>query len=374
MKNDPRSLARLTDEQVLQKVKALAALEREATAQLMASLAELDVRRLYLREGFSSLFSYCTEALHLSEHAAYNRIEVARAARRWPVILQMINDGTVTLTVVRLLVPSLTDDNHRQLLDAATHKSKREVEQMIAALHPQPPVPSIVRQLPTPNLVTPCASVLDCAEPATVATSVPPRGPQPGLAPVPLWRPALIAPLAPERFKVQMTVSRETHDKLRRVQDLLRHQVPDGDPAVVFDRALTLLLQDLERKKLADTRRPRPACASTPASRHVPAAVTARRSGSATRGNAHSSETREGAPSVASSNSITSFPLLTVARPRPTTFSFGAGRTTCTRRSGTSAPGSFEKSRSATTRSGTSGRLMLNNSRSGRGRPPLRQN
>ena len=241
----------------------------------MASLAELDVRRLYLREGFSSLLSYCTETLHLSEHAAYNRIEVARAARRWPVILQMINDGPVTLTVVRLLVPSLTDDNHRQLLDAATHKSKRGVEQMIAALHPQPPVPAIIRKLPAPNPPAPCASVLDCAEPATVATSVPPRGPQPGLAsvPLPLRRPALIAPLAPERFKVQMTVSRETHDKVRRVQDLLRHQVPDGDPAVVFDRALTLLLQDLERKKLADTRRPRPACASTPASRHVPAAV-----------------------------------------------------------------------------------------------------
>jgi hypothetical protein len=82
-----------------------------------------------------------------------------------------------------------------------------------------------------------------------------------------------VAPLAPERYKVQMTVSRETHDKLRRVQDLLRHQVPDGDPAVVFDRALTLLLQDLERKKLADVRGPRPARASTPVSRHVPAAV-----------------------------------------------------------------------------------------------------
>ena len=90
---------------------------------------------------------------------------------------------------------------------------------------------------------------------------------------MPQRRPAVIAPLAPERFKVQMTVSRETHDKLRRVQDLLRHQVPDGDPAVVFDRALTLLLQDLERKKLAAARRPRPAHASAPGSRHVPAAV-----------------------------------------------------------------------------------------------------
>jgi len=72
---------------------------------------------------------------------------------------------------------------------------------------------------------------------------------------------------------MQITISRETHDKLRRVQDLLRHQLPDGDPAAVFDRALTLLLEDLERKKLAQTNRPRPARAATPGSRHVPAAV-----------------------------------------------------------------------------------------------------
>jgi HNH endonuclease len=275
MKNDPRSLAGLTDEQLLLKVKALAAREREATAQLLASLAELDVRRLYLAEGFSSLFSYCTEGLHLSEHAAYNRIEVARATRKWPVVLQMIADGAVTLTVVRLLVPSLTDDNHRRRLDAATHKSKREVEQMVAAWHPQPPVPSIVRKLPTPGPLTRCASVLDCAEPATVATAALAAEPQPvrAVTSLPQRRPAVVAPLTPERYKIQMTVSRETHDKLRRVQDLLRHQVPDGDPAVVFDRALTLLLQDLERKKLAAAQRPRPARASAPGSRHVPAAV-----------------------------------------------------------------------------------------------------
>ena len=81
----------------------------------------------------------------------------------------MIGDGAVTLTVVRLLIPSLTDDNHRQLLDAATHKKQAQVEQLVAALHPQPPVPAIIRKLPAPGPVTRCASVPDCAEPTTVA-------------------------------------------------------------------------------------------------------------------------------------------------------------------------------------------------------------
>ena len=98
--------------------------------------------------------------------------------------------------------------------------------------------------------------------------------PEPYRAPgLPPPRPAVIAPLASDRFKVQITITRETHDKLRRVQDLLRHQVPNGDPAVVFDRALTLLLQDLERKAPALTNRPRPGRPATRGSRYVPAAV-----------------------------------------------------------------------------------------------------
>jgi len=50
-------------------VKGLAVNGRHATAQLIAFLAEMDARRLYLAEGCSSLFTYCTQVLHLSEHA-----------------------------------------------------------------------------------------------------------------------------------------------------------------------------------------------------------------------------------------------------------------------------------------------------------------
>jgi hypothetical protein len=56
---------------------------------------------------------------------------------------------------------------------------------------------------------------------------------------------------------VQLTISGETHEKLRRAQDLLRHQIPDGDLATVFDRAITLLVSELERKKCALVSRPR---------------------------------------------------------------------------------------------------------------------
>jgi hypothetical protein len=83
----------------------------------------------------------------------------------------------------------------------------------------------------------------------------------------------VIIPLAPERYRVQFTVGEATHEKLRRVQELLRREIPDGDPGTIFDRALTLLLEDVARKKLAMTSQARPAWAAGTRSRHIPAHV-----------------------------------------------------------------------------------------------------
>jgi hypothetical protein len=136
------------DQALLAETIRLAANERLSTGQLIAALAEVDARKLYLGEGYSSLFVYCTRLLHLSEHAAYGRIEAARAARRFPEILGLLVDGSVTLATVTLLAPHLTEENCHAVLQAARHKSKREVEEQAAALRPLPPVPSSVRKLP----------------------------------------------------------------------------------------------------------------------------------------------------------------------------------------------------------------------------------
>jgi hypothetical protein len=194
-----------------------------------------------------------------------------RAARRFPLILERLADGSIHLTAVRLLEPHLTSENHRDVLDAAQHTSKREIEQLIARLHPQPDVPPSVRKLPTSASVTPPAK-----SEKLIAETIP-RAESVSLAPLPnLPQPAratVVSPLAPERYKVQFSVSKDTHDKLRRVQDLMRHRIPNGDPAAIFDLGLTALLLELDRTKLAAAKRPRNTTATSSASRHVPAAV-----------------------------------------------------------------------------------------------------
>ncbi len=80
-------------------------------------------------------------------------------------------------------------------------------------------------------------------------------------------------PLAPERYKVQFTIDDDTHRILRRVQDLMRHNVPNGDLSTIFCRALIALLEKLEKTRAAVTDRPRAARAHARGSRHVPASV-----------------------------------------------------------------------------------------------------
>ena len=96
-------ISQLSDQDLLARVQRAASRERHATAELVALLMELDARRLYLAQGCSSLFTYCTQLLHLSEHAAYLRIEAARAARRFPIILNRLAQSDVTLTAIGLL-------------------------------------------------------------------------------------------------------------------------------------------------------------------------------------------------------------------------------------------------------------------------------
>ena len=263
----PRNIAiHLSDRALIDEVKSAAACERRGTARLVSLLAELDARRLYLGEGCSSLFTYCVQILRLSEHAAYGRIEAARVARKFPAVIDLLAEGAVTLTAITLLGPMLTPDNHQQVLAEARHRTKREVEHLVARLRPQPTVAESVRKLPVPTV-----AAFDLLAGETSETQ-PGAGPIPRATAAPL-RDSVLKPLAPDRYKVQLTVTGATHDKLRRVQDLLRHVIPNGDLAEIIDRAVTLLLTDLERTKLAAVERPRPARSTVSGSRYIPSTV-----------------------------------------------------------------------------------------------------
>jgi hypothetical protein len=284
------STGALSDADLLSRLADIARRERGATAELVAHLVELDARKLYRAEGHGSLFRYCTDALKLSEHAAYARIEAGRIARTFPVVLDRLADGSLNLTTLGLLGPHLRPENHVEVLDQAAGRSKRDVQMLVARLAPQPDVAASVRKLPAPLAAQALQDVTASVPPApespaavvplipanpTVDASLQPHPAVPAHSFASASHRPVIAPLAPERYRIQFTMGAETHEKLRLVQDLLRREIPSGDPAVIFDRALTLLLEDTARKKVGAASRPRRS-RSRPGSRHISAEVKRR--------------------------------------------------------------------------------------------------
>ena len=281
------SLSHLSDQTLLNQLTSLVSRDRATTAELVAHIAEVDARRLYLPAACSSMFVYCVRVLGLSEEAAFKRIHAGRAARRFPAIFEAMAEGRLHLSAVVMLAPHLTDQSADEFLACAARKTKSQIEQILAQRFPRPDLPTCLKPIrsapepasvPTPTATsTPTQHAPGRVEVPCTDTSVgaPTGATQAQHAPgrVESNPASRIAPLSAEKFALQLTMSRSTHDKLRHAQALMSHQIRSGNVAEVLDRALDALIAQLEKRKLAATSRPRatPRAASGP--RHVPADV-----------------------------------------------------------------------------------------------------
>jgi hypothetical protein len=266
-------LKQVSDDEILRRLSEQLRQSRRVEAVLVAHIAEVDDRRLYIREA-PSMFAYCTQVLRLSEHEAYARIAVARAARRYPELLLMLSDGRLHLSGIAKLAPHLTDANRETLLARATHRTKSEIEQLIAEIAPKPDVPAAMRKVPERIDPVPRRELgLDRVAEPTAAIPAPAPC-QTGVLAAPLVTAppvAALIPLSPARYKVQFTATAELRDKLERLQALI-----DGDLAAAIEAAVTEKLERLESKRFGLTKAPRKTLDATDTSscsRYLPVAV-----------------------------------------------------------------------------------------------------
>jgi hypothetical protein len=251
------------------------------------------------------MYAYCVGHFHLSESAAYKRIHAARLMRRFPAVHDALAEGRVHLSGLVLLVPYLKQENVDELLAAATHLSRAQIERMLAARFPKADMPTLVTEVQTapateaiqlsPGRVsdiglTESSSMLSAPESAT-ESAIGPDAPVLPVAVQPAVRAtddrARVKPLSAKRFAVQFTVDESTHELLRHAQELLGQRVAPGDVADVFTRALKAYVALLERAKFAATDQPQARSRRMAAdSRHIPArmkrAVWARDGGQCT--------------------------------------------------------------------------------------------
>jgi len=267
------SLSHLSDESLLCGLVALVAQDRVTTADMLAHIAEVDTRKLYLPAGYPSMFAYCVGELRLSEDAAFKRITAARMARRFPTIFDAVAQGRLHVTGVGLLAPHLVEGTAAELLAAAAGKTKAEIERLLAERFPKSDLLSWVAAMPTsppaPQAGEHAPTYVD--DPQVVGNT---GAHMPRLAPERVEIRARVTPLSSRSYALQATIDPETQDYLRRAQELLGHQVPSGDVAQVLKLALRELVTRLEKRKFASTDRPhtpRPRTSSNP--RSIPAYV-----------------------------------------------------------------------------------------------------
>jgi 5-methylcytosine-specific restriction endonuclease McrA len=321
----PQSLTSFSDDELLHRLSDLLRRSRRDEADLVAHIGEVDSRRLYAREAQPSMFSYCTAVLHLSDAEAYLRIAAARAARVYPVILSHLAEGRMHLTAVAKIAPHLTGANCDALLGRAVHRSKRQIEELVAEISPRPDVPPSIRRLPAerdeatqpgrgraldqarrgprasapdrsavgasrhelrpegvatpesepgPETVAPAAPAIELRpgtvtatgielRPDGVATSETLSGEATTRSGLPRARFEALEPFAPGRYRVQFTASAELRDKIERLRALTSASVPDGSLAALIDLAITEKLQRLESRRFARTAAPRKALSET---------------------------------------------------------------------------------------------------------------
>jgi hypothetical protein len=257
----PYSRVQFSDSVLLERAAINAARDHAHSAELLADLAEIDARKLYLPEACPSMLVYCVRELRYSEDEALKRIRVARVARVFPSIFDSVADGRLSLTAVVQLAPHLTSETTpaiaEDLIAAAAHKSKSEIQVMLAERFPRPDAPTRLEPVVGPSLTS------DLLVPEPVDR---PPAPRPA-------SPDRVEPLSPGRYELQLTIDAETQALMREAQELLSHQIAPRDLAAIFKHALRVLVPALRKRKFAATDKPRTTCRQPNTPRHVPAHV-----------------------------------------------------------------------------------------------------
>jgi hypothetical protein len=194
-----RAFSHLGNQALLRRLEEELAHQHLSTATLLALIAEVDERLLYLPAGYPSMYSYCVHELRLSREAALKRIHAARAARQFEGVLDAVAEGRLHLTGVVLLAPHLTPENAGELLAAATHQTKAEIERLLAERFPRPDLPTRVEAL-APFLT---------AEAGAGHVQEQSKSHAPGRVESPAPR-AKVTPLSAQKFALQATIGEST--------------------------------------------------------------------------------------------------------------------------------------------------------------------
>ncbi len=91
-------LSKKKNHELLAELKDLTGQERLIVTRVLLYLQEVEKRKLFLEEGYSSLFAFCTEFLLYTPAEAQVRIEAMRLGKEIPEVIEKIKEGKVSLS------------------------------------------------------------------------------------------------------------------------------------------------------------------------------------------------------------------------------------------------------------------------------------
>jgi hypothetical protein len=230
----------LSDSELLNTFARIRAKEHELLLKLLVYLNEIDSRKLYLKEGYSSLFAYLTDGCGYSEGSAHRRIQAARLIGEYREVYEYLKERRLTLATIAMVAPVLKERKGKtlEILNEISGKKVFEVEKIVARFRevkviPKEKVTVFVPKDESSQLRT--LTLFDNPAPkettSTLAVETPPVS------------------TAPCYFKLQFAVSEATHAKLERVKVLLSGKYPKGAcMAEMMDELLDMYIEENDRK------------------------------------------------------------------------------------------------------------------------------
>jgi 5-methylcytosine-specific restriction protein A len=215
----------LSENQLLIQTKTAAQTEQLATFALLEYLCEVDQRRAFAAENYTSLFDYLVRGLGYSESQSAERVAAVRLMRQNEEARESIQAGQLTLTSaaqIRRFIQTerkianqpVTPERANVLIQSCSGKSKREVEKILFAVAS---VPTQIAMQERTRLVSPSA------------------------------------------LEIKVTLSSNAQAKLARARELIHTETM----AEVFERALDALIAEKENA-LGKSQRAEISRASTP--------------------------------------------------------------------------------------------------------------
>lgn len=210
------NLRKLSDTELLDRTKILAAKEREVGTEVLWHLKEVSDRRLYSARGFSSVFEYTVKELKYSEAAAGRRVAAMRILSDLPEVASALEEGSLNLSTLSAAQgffkreeieqnKKYTVEEKREVLEALTHKSKRECEKILVSLSPE----SAVGQ-------------------------------------------EKVKPLTETQTELRIIVDEETLKKVEKLRDLLAHQNPTGSYGKLLDLITEIALDKIDPQRIEE--------------------------------------------------------------------------------------------------------------------------